>query len=198
MACHEAVFEYTVEGVLHTGEALGGVIVFVVDVDVAVVDSLTHLGREQVVVDKGFGGLAGKLHHHACGRVGVHVGVLACDVVVFGLDDFEKHVASLGSACYGTLVAIGDVTLGHFLAGRVHQLKLHAVLYLLDGHLLAACHGDYVGDACNERFVLAHLGGEHCLADCSLDFFFIVADDASVALDHCMYHCQVLYVGGLF
>ncbi len=195
MTCDETILENAVKRMLHTGETLGGIIVFVVDVDIAVVDSLTHLGREQIVVHKRLGGLAGKFHHHAGRRVGVHIGVLACDVVVFSLDNLKKHVASLGSTCDRTLVAIGDVTFGNFFAGRVHQLELYAVLYLLDSHLLTACHGYDVGYTCYERLVLAHLGCQHSLTNCSLDFFFIIADDTSVALNHCMYHLGFMLRG---
>ena len=185
---YEAVFKYAVERMLHTGETLGRVIVFVVYVKIAVVDSLAHLGREQIVVDKGLGGLAGKLHHHARGRVGVHVGVLAGDVVALGLDDLEKHVAGLGAASYRPLIAVGDIAFGHLLTGRFHEFELDTVLYLLYAHLFVARHGDAVGYTRDEGLVLAHLGGEHCFAYGCLDFLFVVAYYAPVALYHCAYH----------
>ncbi len=173
---------------LHARQALGGIVILVVDVDIVVAHGLTHGRREKVVVDKRFGGLAGEFHHHARRRVRVHVGVLAGHVIVLGLDNLEEDVAGLCAARYAALVAIGDVTLGHILARRLHQLDLDLVLNLLDSHALLAGHADAVGDALDESLVFAHLGGEHCLADGRLDFLFVISGHASVSLYDCLYH----------
>ena len=188
VAGDESVVEDAVEGMLHAGERLGGVVVLVVDVEIAVAHGLAGLVGEQIVVDEGLGCLAGEFHHHAGGRVGVHVGVLARDVVVLGLDDFQEDVACLGAACDAALVAVGDVFLGHFLAGALHELELHAVLDLLHGHGGFAGHGDAVGDFVDEGLVLAELGLEHGFADGGLDFFFVEAHNASVAFDNGLNH----------
>ena len=177
----ESVAEDIVERMLHACEALGGVVVFVVDVEVALTHGVASLLGEQVVVDERFGGLGGEFHHHSRGGIGVHVGVLAGDVVVFGLDDLEKHVAGLGAACYAALVAVGDIFFSHLFAGRLHQLELYAVLNLLHAHLLVTGDADAVGDFLNECFVLAQRGLEHGFTDGGFDFLFVVSYHTSVA-----------------
>lgn len=184
----EAAAQDLVERMLHAGERLGGIIVLVVYVYVIVADSRLGLGREEVVVHKGFGGLAGELHHHARRGVGVHVGVLPSDVVVLGLDNLQEHVTGTGLAGNRTLVTVSDVTLGHLLARRLHQLYLHAVLNLLHGHALRPGDTYPVGDALNQRLVLSGLGGEHSLAYGRLYFLFVVADHAAISFDYCLYH----------
>ena len=188
VAGNEAVLKYTVERMLHTGQALGGIVVFVVDMDVTVAHGVAGLLCEQVVVDKWLGGLRGKFHHHACRRVGVHVGVLAGDIGALCLDDFMKHVAGLGAARDAALVAVCDIALGHLLAGAVHKLELDQILDILDGHALRAARADAVGDFVDERLILAKLCGEHGLADGSFDFLFVIAYYASVALYYGLYH----------
>ena len=100
---------------------------------------------EQVVVDEGFGGLRGELHHHARRGVGVHIGILAGDVVVLDVHDVEEHLTGLRLTGHTALVAVGDVLLGHVLAARLHQLQLYEVLNLLHRHPLFATLGDAVG-----------------------------------------------------
>ena len=117
MAGYEAVLEYAVERMLHAGKALGGVVVLVVYVYVVVADGFANFGREQIIVDERLCSFAGEFHHHACRRVGIHVGVLTGDIVVLGLDDFVEHVGGLGTAGNATLVAICYIAFGHFLAG---------------------------------------------------------------------------------
>ncbi len=117
MPGNEPVLKDVVQRVLHAGKGFRGVIVLVVNVEVSVFHGLPGFGREQVVVDKRLGGLRRELHHHSRWRVGVHIGVLAGDVVVFGLDDFQEYVAGLGPAGYTALVTVGDISLGHLLSG---------------------------------------------------------------------------------
>ena len=177
-----------VERMLYAGERLGGIVILVVDVDIVVAQRGAGLFGEQVIVDEGFGGLAGELHHHARGSVGVHVGVLAGDVVALGLDYLQKYVSRLGLAGDAALVAIGYVTLGDLLAGRVHQLHLHHVLNLLHRRLLGAAALYAVGDLVHQRLVLAPLGGEHGLADRGGYLLAIEAYHASVTFNYCLYH----------
>ncbi len=173
---------------LHAGKALCGVVVLIVDMDVVVLDSLLYGCGEQIVVNEWFCGLARELHHHAGRGVGIHVRILACHIVVLGFDDLQEHVACLCATCYAALVAVRDITLGHILTGRFHQLNLHLVLNFLDSHAVFARHADAVGYLLDQRLILAHLCGEHGLADCCLDFLLIVSDYASVALHNCLYH----------
>ena len=46
VSCAKTVFQYLVERVLYACEALCGIVILVVDVDVALLDSLSHLRRE--------------------------------------------------------------------------------------------------------------------------------------------------------
>ena len=194
MASHEAVFQHLVERVLHASEALGGVVVLVVDVEHIVGHSLAHFLAQQIVVDKWFGGFAGKLHHHAGRGVGVHVGVFASDVVVLGVDDFLKHVGGSGLACHITRVAIFDVGARHLLVGALHQFVFHHVLDCLHGHLAFASHTDAVGNALNERFVVVYFCCYHRLANRSLDFFFVVAYLSAVAFEYGLNHSGKCYI----
>ena len=124
-----------VQRVLHTSERLRGVIVLVVDVQIVMRHCLATLLRQQVVVNKGLGGLRCELHHHASWCVGIHVGIFASDIVVLHIDDIQEHITGLGLTGYAALVTVGDVFLGNILAARLHQLHLHQVLNLLYGHL---------------------------------------------------------------
>ena len=188
MTGDETVVENIVERMLYAGERFGGIVVFVVDVDISGADGIAHHGGNQVVVDEGFCCLGSEFHHHAGRRVCVHVGILASDVVVLRFDDLQEHVASLGAACYGALVAICNVAFGHLFSRTLHQFEFHFVLYLLDSHLFVAGHTYAVGNFLYEGFVFAEIGGEHGLAYGGFDFFFIVADDSAVAFDDCLYH----------
>ena len=57
MSRHEAVTQDAVQGMLHTSQRLGRVVVLVVDVYVITVDRLPGLVAEQVVVDERLSGL---------------------------------------------------------------------------------------------------------------------------------------------
>ena len=177
---------------LNASEALGGVVVLVVDVKVIVANCLACLFAQQIIVDEGLGGLAGKLHHHACWRLGIHVGILARDIVVLGIDNLEEHVAGLGFSGHTALVAIVDIALCYFLAWAFHQLKLHHVLNAFNAHLFLSASANVVGNALYQRFVVASLGGEHCFANRCFNLFFVVSNNASITFYYCLYHRFVL------
>ena len=115
-------------------------------------------GRQQIVVDKLLGGLAGKLHYHSCRAVGIHIGVFASYIVVLGIDDFQKYVAGLGIARYAAHISIRDVFLCHFLARTLHQFFFHHVLYLLHLHVFFSLGGDAIHDAHYQAFVFSLFG----------------------------------------
>ena len=98
VAGNESVFKDTVERVLNACEALCGIIVLVMDMDVTMAHGMQGLLAQQVIVYIRFCGLRCELHHHARGRVGVHVRILAGDFVIFCLDDLDEQVACLGAA----------------------------------------------------------------------------------------------------
>jgi hypothetical protein len=86
------------------------------------------------------------------------------------------------------LVTISDVSLGHLLAGALHQFKFNLVLNLLHGHSLVTGHTDAVSDLMNQSLVFTHFGLKHRFTDCGLDFFIIIADYAPVTLNYGLYH----------
>ena len=188
MPCRETVGQDAVQRMLHAGQTLGRVVVLVVDVQVVSLHGIQDLFAQQVVVYKRLGGFAGKLHHHACRCVGIHVGVFAGDVVGLDIDDFQKHVSRLGLAGNAALVAVGNVFLGYILAAAFHQFQFHHVLNGLYGHLCRTAEGDVVRYLMDELQVFALVGMQHGLADGGRNFFFVEADDAAVALDNSLYH----------
>ena len=189
----EAALKDMIQGVLHTGERLRGVVVLVVDVQIVMGNGVAGILREQVVVDEGLCGLRGELHHHACRRVGVHVSILAGDIVVLDVDDIEEHLARLGFSGHTALVAVGDVFLGHVLAARLHQLQLHEVLDFLHRHPLLATLGDAVGYLIEQSLVLTLVGMEHGLTDGGHHFLFVESHNAPVALHYCLNHIECYF-----
>ena len=77
----EPVFKDLVYRVLHTGKALGRIVVFVVDVYIVPGNRLFYIIREKIVIHKRFGGLAGELHHHSRRGVCIHIGILAGNII---------------------------------------------------------------------------------------------------------------------
>ncbi len=188
VAGSKSVFEYTVKRMLHACKALRRIVVFVMDMQIAVAHSLARFVRQQIVVDKRLSGLAREFHHHSRRRIGVHIRILAGDVIVLGLDDFKEHVACLGTAGYASLVAVGYITFRNLLPGALHQLHLHTVLNLLHSHAFRTGHADSVGNLMYQSLIFAHLRLKHGLADGRLYLFVIIAHDAPVALNYSLYH----------
>ena len=121
---------------LEAGEALGRIVVLVVDMDVAAGHRLAYLLGEKAFVHVGLCRLGCELHHHAGRGVGVHVGILAGDVVGLRINDALEDFPALRLAGEVALVAVGYVLLRHLLARALHQFHLHAVLNFLNAHLL--------------------------------------------------------------
>ena len=197
VAGNETVVEDIVERMLYASEAFGRVVVFVVNMDIVVAYGIAGFRCEEIVVYEGFCGFAREFHHHSRGRVGIHVGILAGDIVVLCLDDFMEHVAGFGLACYAALVAIGDIAFGDFLAGAVHEFKLDHILNVFHGHAFVAFGSDTVCYFLYQRLVFTKLGCKHGLADGCLDFFLIVTHDTTVAFDYYLYH-RILWIYILF
>ncbi len=188
MTGNEAVFKNFVKRMLHACQTLCRIVVLVVDMKIIMADSLACFLRKKIVVNKRLCSLACEFHHHTGRRVGVHVCILTRDVVVFRLDNLMEHIAGLGLAGNAALVAVGNVAFGHFLAGAVHEFKLHHVLNLFDRHPLIAVRAYTVGYFLDKGLVFTKLCGEHGLADGRLDFFFVITDDSAVAFYNCLYH----------
>ncbi len=189
----KAFVEDLVQRMLEAGEALGGIVVLVMDMDIAAIDRVPHVLGQEAFVHIGLGGLGGELHHHACGSVGVHVGVLAGDVVGLGGDYLLENLVALGLAGHVALVAVGDVFAGDLLAGALHELEFHTVLNLLHRHAVFALLADHVGNPGGENYVFAGLCDIHGLEDCGHYLLVIEIHHAPVALDHMLYHSPMSF-----
>ena len=188
MTGHKTMFQNIVERMLHACQRLGGIIILVVDMQIAVAHSLSGLLGQQIVIDKRLCGFGCELHHHPRRRIGIHICILAGDVVVLRLYDFKKNVAGFSPPCDTALVAVCDITFRHLFAGRFHQLQFHSVLNAFHTHLLVAGGADAVHYSVNERFILTHRGGEHGLSDGGFDFFFVVSNNAAIAFQYSLDH----------
>ena len=188
VTCHKTVLQDLVHRVLHASQTLCWVIIFVVYVQVVVLDSLAHLRAQQVVINEWLCCLAGELHHHSGRSVGVHVRVLASYVIALCLYDFKEHVVSLRTTSNASLVAVCDVLLSDILALTAHQLELHHVLDFLHSHLLFAVVRYVVGYTAQEFLVLARLCAKHRLTDRGSDFLLVEADYTSVTFYYCLNH----------
>ena len=173
---------------LHAGQALGGVVVLVVYVQIVSLYGLSGFLTQQIVVHKGLGGFAGKLHHHPRRCVRVHVGIFAGHVVVLDVDYFQKHVACLGFAGYAALVAVGNILLSHLFPATLHQLHFHHVLYGLYCHLWVASERDAVRYLLYQLSVFALFGVQHGFTDGGGYLLLVEAYYSSVSFNDCLYH----------
>ena len=146
---------------------------------------------EQIIIDERLGGFAGELHHHACRCVGIHVGVLARNIIILDVDDFEEHVARLRLSGDGALVAVCDVLLCYVFARTLHEFHFHRVLDVFHGHLCLSVHCDIVRNLLDETLVVTLLRVEHGLTDGGHDFLLVESYDSSVALNNCLYHFRI-------
>ena len=156
------------------------------DMEIVVLYGITALLREQVVINEGLCGLRGKLHHHACRGISVHVRILTRHVIVLDIHDVKEHITRLGLTGNATLVAIGDVLLSHIFSARLHQLHLNGILDLLHRHLTITTLGDMVSDLIQQALILTHVGVEHSLTNCRHDFLLIEAHDAAISFYYCL------------
>ena len=138
MTGNKSAGEDIVERMLYTGKRLRRIIILVVDVQIVMLHSIATLFRKQIVIDERLRGLRGKLHHHASRRIGIHICILTCDIIVLDVHDIEEHLTGLRLTRYGTLMAIGNIFLSHILTARFHQLHLNGILNLLHSHLTVA------------------------------------------------------------
>ena len=194
---NESAVQDVVQRMLHAGQRLRRIVVLVMDVQIVVLHGVAALRRQQIVIDEGLGGLRCKLHHHTRRRVGIHIGILARHVVVLDVDDIQEDVARLGLTGYASLVAIGNILLGHILAARLHQFQFHQVLNLLNGHLTVTALGNVVSNLIQQAFILALVCVHHGLADSSHNLLLVESNDASVSLYNCLNHLRYLQFNNL-
>ena len=194
VTCLETMLKNDVQGMLDAGEGLGGIVVFVVDVDVVAGNGLTHGVTEEAFVHIALGGFRSELHHHARRGVCVHVGVFTGDVVGLGLDDGLENLVGLGLAGKVALVAVADILLGNLLAGAVHEVALNYVLDFLNGHLFLGKQGDVVGNLGGKHNILTVFGDIHGLEDGGHYLLVVEFDATSIALEYTFYHIAFIFL----
>ena len=195
----ETTFQNVVQRVLTAGKRLGWVIVLVVYVQSVLTNGLSAFFAQQIVVNERLSGFARKLHHHSGWRISVHVGVFARNVVIFHVDNLQKHVVRLGLSGHAALVSIGNVSPSHIFAATLHQFHLHLVLDVFHRHLRFSHKSDAVCYLLNQSFVFAFVGVEHRFAHGSHYFLLVKAHNASVSLYNCLYHSREgVLLGSLF
>ena len=188
MASRKTVIENVVQRMLTAGERLCGIIIFVVYMQIVMLHGLPAFLAKKIVVDKGFGRFAREFHHHSRGCIRVHVGIFARHIIVFHVDDFEKHISRFRLSGNAALIAVGNVCLRHVFPTAFHQLHLHEILYSLHRHLRFTGKSDAVCNLLNQFFVFALVCIEHCLADSGHYFLVVEAHDAAIAFYHRLYH----------
>ena len=189
----ETVEQDVVERMLATGKALGRIVILVMDMQVVVAYSLNHLLAQEEIVHERLCCLARELHHHSGRSVGVHVRVLACDIIRLDVDDLLEYVTGLRIAGNAALVTVSDVLLGNILTATLHELQLHHILDCLDTHLRISLERDTVSNLTDERHVLTLVCVQHGLTDSRDNLFFIEADNTSVALHNCLNHIYLRF-----
>ena len=177
-----------VQWVLHASERLGGIVILVVNMDVAVLDSLLHFGAQQIVIDERLGRFARKLHHHAGRSVGIHVGILTSDVVVLHTDDGVEDLLGLGLTCHVSGIAVGDIHTSDLFTVGLHEFHLDGILDILHFHECIALFGDVVGDGGCQDGIYAFFGCFHGLANGIFDFVEVKINGTTIALNDFLYH----------
>ena len=160
--------------------------------EIVVLDSIACVFAQKVVVNERLGGLAGEFHHHACRCVCVHVGILACHIIVLDVDDLQEDVCSLCLSGYTSCIAVFDVSLCYVFARTFHEFVFHHVLNVLHRHLGFTLHGDAVGNLAYQAFVFTLLSGIHGFTDSGCYLLLVESNDASVSLFDCLYHGRVI------
>ena len=189
----ETMLQDVVERMLYARQAFGGIIILVMNVQIVVLDRLFHLFAQQVVVYERFGGLAGKLHHHASRRVGIHVGILAGQVVGLDIDDLQEHVTRFSLTGNAALVTVSDIFLRHILTAAFHQFHFHGILNLFHRHLYLSTVSHVFAYQMNQLFILTGLGMYHGLTYGITDFPGIEPHNAPVPFHNCLYHIAFIF-----
>ena len=186
----ETVLKDKIQRMLDTGKALGWIVILVVNVDIAVLNSLPHIVREQAGIHIALGGLRSKLHHHAGRSVGIHIGILTCNVVSLGVDDFLEDFVALGIAGKASPIPVSNVLFGHFLPWALHKLHLHTVLDLLHGHHFPLILGDGISNLCCEDDILPVISHRHGLENSGYNLLVVELDNTPIAFLYLFYHIR--------
>ena len=95
-----------IERVLYTGKRLGWIVVLVMNMYITALHGTLHLFVKQIVINEWLGAFAGKLHHHSGRSVGIHIGILARDIIILRANDTLENLASLGLTRYASCIAV--------------------------------------------------------------------------------------------
>ena len=152
--------ENILQVVLHAGGRLGGIVVEVVDVNVALAVRPPVAHPHQILIGVILGHLRGEGHHLPSRRMRRHVGVAQVHVVLLDSHDAVHHLLHRGAflALLGAPLAIDDEALGHRRVAP-HQMALDQILNLLDRNLALVDGGGHLaGNLFHRSFVVDTIG----------------------------------------
>ena len=188
MARVESLFKDFVQRMLETGETLCRIVIFVVNVNITVINRIPDVFRQQTLIHIRLGGLGSELHHHSCRCVGVHIRVLASNVVCLRVNYLLKNLAGLSLAGKVALITIGYILLGHLLAGTLHQFQLYTVLNLLDAHIFLFLLGNGICNLCRKNDIFSGVSYVHRFENSGYNLLIIEIDGPSVPFDNVFDH----------
>ena len=177
-----------IQRMLNASQTLCRIIVFVVNMNVIMCHSITHIFRQQIIIHKGFRCFRSKLHHHSGRSVCIHIGIFACHIIILDVHNLHKHVTGLGFSCDASLIAIGNILLCYILSSTLHELHFNGILNFLHGHLTLAMNANVVCNLLYECVILTLFGVHHGLSDGCHDFLFVETDYSSVSFYYGLYH----------
>ena len=156
----ETAVENILQVVLHAGGRLGGIVVEVVDVNVALAVRPPVAHPHQILIGVILGHLRGEGHHLPGRRMRRHVGIAQVHVVLLDSHDAVHHLLHRGAflALLGAPLAIDDEALGHRRVAP-HQMALDQILNLLDRNLALVDGGGHLaGNLFHRSFVVDTIG----------------------------------------
>ena len=145
MPSDKSTVQDIIKRMLNASERLSRIIVLIVYMQIIMLDSLTALLTKKIVINERLGCLRGKLHHHSCWSIGIHVGILASNIIILDVYYIEEHLTSLCLTGHRALMTISYIFLSHILTARLHQLYLYGILNLFHTHLTVATLCDMIG-----------------------------------------------------
>ena len=106
MSSLQTMLKDGIKRVLYACKRLGWIIVLVMNMYISAFHSSLNLFIKQIVINEWLGAFAGKLHHHSGRSVGIHIGILACDIIVLCANDTLENLASLCLTRYASCIAV--------------------------------------------------------------------------------------------
>ena len=106
MSSLQTMLKDGIKRVLYACKRLGWIVVLVMNMYISAFHSSLNLFIKQIVINEWLGAFAGKLHHHSGRSVGIHIGILARDIIILRANDTLKNLASLGLTRYASCIAV--------------------------------------------------------------------------------------------